>query len=97
MRDTAPQRSAFDTVDHQILLHRPHRFGYMECARKWFRSYLSDRYKAVKINGGVSSSGELHYCVPQGTVLGPIFCLLYPSPLTWVQKISVVSVKAGKR
>lgn len=49
------------------------------------------------INGGVSSSRELQYSVPEGTFLGPILCLLYASRFIWLQKISVVSVNAGRR
>ena len=56
-----------------ILLHR---LSYRFC-----RSYLSDRYQTVKVNGGVSSGRQLHYGVPQGGVLGPILLLLYTSPL----------------
>ena len=44
---------------------------------KWFRSHLSDRYQTGKVNGGVSSSRELHHGVPQGSVIGPILFLLY--------------------
>ena len=35
----------------------------------------------MKVNGGVSSSRELLYGVPQGSVLGSILFLLYISPL----------------
>ena len=35
----------------------------------------------VHVNGGVSSRRELHYGVPQGSVLWPILFLLYTSPL----------------
>ena len=49
----------FDTVDHSILLHRlSHRFGIVDSTLEWFRSYLSDRYQTVKVNGAVSSNCE---------------------------------------
>ena len=35
----------------------------------------------MKVNGGVSSSSELRYGVPQGSVLGPILFQIYASPL----------------
>ena len=74
--------AAFATVDHQIRLHHrsysdSYPFGIVDCAFQWFRSYLSDRYQTVKVTGGMSSSRELHYGVPQGSVLGPIIFLLY--------------------
>ena len=73
-------------VDHQTLLHRlSHRFD-VDCAIKWFRSYLSDRYQTVKVNGGVSCSPKLRYGVPQGSVLGPILFLLYIWPLSDIKR-----------
>ena len=74
--------AAFDTVDHGILIHRlESRFGIKGKALQWFRSYLENRLQYVCINGSNSSSTEVAFGVPQGSVLGPILYLLYTSPL----------------
>mgnify|MGYP001303785601 CR=1 FL=1 len=48
----------------------------------WFRSYLTDRYQSVVINGVKSSKHMLQYGVPQGSVLGPVLFTLYMQPLS---------------
>ena len=40
--------SAFDTLDHTILLSRLHLLGVRDLALSWFTSYLSDRSSSVK-------------------------------------------------
>jgi len=44
---------------------------------KWFKSYLSKRNQIVMINGVASEEMEIICGVPQGSVLGPIFFILY--------------------
>ena len=64
-------------LDHSILLER------LICgtALEWLQSYLADRSKFVLIEGEKSSTHDLEFGVPQGSVLGPILSLLYTSPL----------------
>ncbi len=74
--------AAFDTVDHNILISRLEtRFGVKGVALDWFKSYLADRFQAVKIDGTTSSPQNLKFGVPQGSVLGPILFCIYTSPL----------------
>ena len=47
-----------------------------------FRSYLSNRRQSVVIANHISSTKELHYGVPHGSVLGPILFVLYIQPLS---------------
>ena len=77
------QLAAFDTVDHTILVSRlANRFGIRDTALNWFRSYLQLRKQFVSVNGiDLSAIKDLQYGVPQGSVLGPLLCSLYTSPL----------------
>jgi len=74
--------AAFDTVNHDILLHRMKtRFGVSGLALAWFQSYLSNRCFSVSVQGGFSTCRMSKYGVPQGSVLGPILFLMYTSPI----------------
>ena len=74
--------SAFDTVDHTILLSRlGTQFGICESSLSWFKSYLSGRSQFVSINGTKSSDTPVEFGVPQGSCLGPLLFTLYTSPL----------------
>ena len=71
-------KKAFDTVQHEILLHQLQHYGIRGLALKWFESYLSKRKKYVVVNSTQSDMLELYgYGVPQGSVLGPILFLLF--------------------
>ena len=74
--------AAFDTIDHEKLLHRLEtRFGINGTTLDWFRSYLSNRSQAVRINNSSSEKMYLNFGVPQGSVLGPILFTLYVAPV----------------
>ena len=74
--------AAFDTIDHEKLLHRLEtRFGINGTALDWFRSYLSNRSQAVRINNSSSKKMYLNFGVPQGSVLGPILFTLHVAPV----------------
>ena len=77
--------AAFDTIDHDLLLHRlEHEFFITGIVLDWIRSYLHNRSQRVVINDTTSASFPLISGVPQGSVVGPLLFLLYTSPLTSV-------------
>lgn len=74
--------AAFDTIDHETLLTRlEHHFGITGTPLTWMRSYLSDRYQTVAINGELSDPVLMKYSVPQGSVLGPKNYTMYTKPV----------------
>ncbi len=74
--------TAFDTIDHNMLLNRLENFvGISGSALAWFKSHLSDRHKFVAVKEEVSYRSQVQYGVPQGSVQGPLLFTLYMLPL----------------
>ena len=80
--------TAFDTIDHAILLCRlDTSFGIMDAALAWFSSYLSGRSQRVLVNGERSDWHPLPFGVPQGSCLGPLLFSAYASRLFEIIKL----------
>ena len=68
---------AFDTVQHNILLNKLELYGVRGKPLKLIKNYITNRYQYVKLNGKKSNMCELKIGVPQGTIMGPLFFIIY--------------------
>ena len=70
-------KKAFDTVNHSILLAKLEHYGFRGHVNQLIRSYLSNRKQYTIVDGSNSDTMLINTGVPQGSVLGPLFFLLY--------------------
>ena len=84
--------SAFDTIDHYILLRRfQSLYGISSTILSWFESYLTGRTQTVTVNDRSSRPADVSFSVPQGSVLGRILFIFYSAPLSSLNENHSVS------
>ena len=65
---------AFDCIARYSSLEKFRTFGITD---KWFRSCLTDGVQMRKVGHALSKPGSVCSGVPQGSILGPLFFILY--------------------
>ena len=68
---------AFDTLDHNTLLSKLQFYGFTNSALEFCKSYLSNKKQFVQINNAKSFKADITMGVPQGSIMGPLFFILY--------------------
>ena len=75
-------KKAFDCVQHPILLDKLARLGFGKQVLDWVGSYLSGRHQRVFANEALSPYLKVTQRVPQGSVLGPLFYIVYANDIS---------------
>ena len=78
---------AFDSVPHNLLIHKLRSFGFNGNLLNWIRNSLSDRHQSVIIDDKESDSLPVTSGVPQGSILGPLFFVLCINALKKIESI----------
>ena len=73
--------AAFDRVNHQVILYKLSSVGIGSSVLSVLTQFLSNRSQYVLVDGCHSKLVDVVTGVPQGSVLGPLLCLLYTSEL----------------
>ena len=68
---------AFDTLDHQILFSKLEHYGICGIGLLWIKSHFSNRKEFVQFNETRTIEQIIKCGVSPGSILGPLFFLLY--------------------
>jgi len=83
-------KRAFETIDREKLIEKLRLYGISGMALKWIVSYMTDRSQVVNIDGVSSSEMPCDDGVPQGSVLGVLFFIIFINDINLFVKNVVI-------
>ena len=75
---------AFDCVSHELLLKKLYRYGFRGVVLNLIKSYLAERRQFVRCDDADSGHATVGNGVPQGSILGPLFYILYVNDVSYL-------------
>ena len=82
---------AFDTVAYKTVLKKMHKVGFSKSYLRWVTSSLTERKQFVQIDDKLSSTIEVAFGVPLGSILRPVIFNLYVNDLSDSLEASVTT------
>jgi hypothetical protein len=84
--------SAFDIIDHNLLLGQLICYGFSTSAILWIESYLSNTTQSVFFNGSFSNIKHVQCGVLQGSSQGPLLFSIFNNDLPLALNKAYVSI-----
>ena len=86
---------AFDNINYELLIAKLHAYEFSKDALKLIFSYISERWKRIKINKLFSSWSALLKGVQQRSVLDPVLFSIYLKDLFCFLTIKHLTLAIG--